>query len=311
MSMTPTRRAITGALALGAALLAGAAQAADTVRIAVGVDSGYVPFFVATQQGYFKDAGLDVQYLTFSQGGDALDGVIAGQADITAAAEPTTMIRIGRADVRPLFIISGSGTYIKLVARPEITDPTQIKKFGYVPGNVSEYAMGKTLEKYKIDPKSIELVRAGPPELPALLARGDIDAFFNIEPWPTLAVKQGAKVLLTSKDIGYSYTYWITASGAWLDGHKEQAQKVVQSLAKACDAINADPNVGANATQAQVKIPAAQTLQFLKEVECKARDFNDEDMKSFDQIADFLANTKVTPKKVDYAKALQRGFYKP
>ncbi|MFX5812994.1 ABC transporter substrate-binding protein, partial [Acinetobacter baumannii] len=88
--------------------------------------------------------------------------------------------------LRPLAVTYQSKTYVKLVARKAITSADKIKKFGIVAGSVSEYVTGLTLKTLNIDAAKVEMVRSGPPELPALLARGDIDAYFVWEPWPTL-----------------------------------------------------------------------------------------------------------------------------
>lgn len=175
---------------------------AETVTMAIGTDAAFASFYLAQERGIFKKHGLDVQFLKFSNGGEAVDAVIAGQANLAGAADQTTMIRMARgADLRPTTVYEESGSYLKLAVKAGITDPKQIKTYGIVKGSVSEYSTGLTLQKYGIDPASVKMLPAGPPELPALLARGDIDGFFVWEPWPGLAVKQGGKTLLTSGDV--------------------------------------------------------------------------------------------------------------
>ena len=110
------------------------------------------------------------------------------------AAEPTTLIRAARADIKVLGIYGQSASYIKMVVKAGITDAKQLKKLGIVPGSVSEFSTEQMLVKYGIDPKSVEMVKAGPPEFPALLARGDVDGYFLWEPWPTNGIKQGGKI---------------------------------------------------------------------------------------------------------------------
>jgi NitT/TauT family transport system substrate-binding protein len=299
----------------GAAIAAGIAWSsvagAETIAIGVGIDPGYTAFYTAKQEKLFEKGGLDVQLVKFAQGGDALDALVAKQVVVTAAAEPTTMIRMGRSDVVALGIVAESGRYLKLAARAGIDDPTKIKSFGTVPGGAMEYLTGITMKKYGIDPASVKQVRAGPPELPALLARGDIDGFWLFEPFPTMVVAQGGKVLATSGDVGYVYDFWVSSTETWAAGHHDEAEKILKALAAACDIVNADPQRGANATQAEVKIPVAQTLAFLKQVDCKMRDFQPDDFKSYDAIADFLSAAKITPARVDYRKAIKSGFYKP
>jgi NitT/TauT family transport system substrate-binding protein len=287
------------------------AAGAQTITIGVGIDPGYTAFYTAKQEKLFEKFGLDVKFLQFAQGGEALDALVAQQVAVTGAAEPTTMIRMGRSDVVALGSVAESGRYLKLVARAGITDASAIKTFGVVPGGAMEYLTGITMKKYGMDPASIKQVRAGPREMPALLARGDIDGFWLFEPFATMVAGQGGKILATSGDVGYVYNFWVSTTGSWLSGHQDEAGKILKALAAACDIINADPQRGADATQAEVKIPVAQTLAFLKQVDCKMRDFQPDDFKSYDAIAAFLSAAKITPALVDYRKAIKSGFYKP
>jgi NitT/TauT family transport system substrate-binding protein len=301
---------LTGA-AIAACLASLSAAGAETISIAVGIDPSYVAFYTARQEKLFEKAGLDVKLVQFAQGGEALDALVAQQVVVSAAAEPTTMIRMGRSDVVVLGTVVESGRYLKLAARAGIADPSGIKSFGVVPGGAMEYLTGITMKKYGLDPASVKQVRAGPPEMPALLARGDIDAFWLFEPFPTMVANQGGKLLATSGDVGYVYDFWVSTTESWVSGHQDEAGKILKALAAACDIINADPQRGADATQAEVRIPAAQTMAFLKQVDCKMRDFQPDDFKSYDAIAAFLSAARITPTLVDYRKAIKSGFYKP
>jgi NitT/TauT family transport system substrate-binding protein len=285
------------------------AEGSEPVKLAVGVDAAYVPMYLAKQRKLFEKHGANVEIVQFTQGGDSLDALVAGQVAVGSAAQPTTLIRAARADIKTFGIFGQSGTYIKLLVKPSITDPKQLKKIGIVPGSVSEYATEGLLTKYGIDPKSVELVKLGPPEAPALLARGDIDGYFLWEPWPTNGVKQGGKILLNSGDVGFVDNMWLSAEGKWLASHQAEAKAILAALAEACEIVRANPNDGAAAVQKEVKIPAATALEILKDRECVVRDFTPEDMASYDKIADFLVSHKITPVKLDISKVVQKGFY--
>lgn len=287
------------------------AQSKEPIKVAIGVDAAYVPIYLSKQNKLFEKHGVNVELVQFTQGGDALDAVAAGLMPMGGAAEPTTLIRAARADIKVLGIYGQSASYIKFVAKPGITDPKQAKKLGIVPGSVSEFSTEQMLIKYGIDPKSVELIKAGPPEFPALLARGDVDGYFLWEPWPTNGVKQGGKVLLTSGDVGYTYNMWLSANGEWLKTHQTEAKAIFAALAEACEIVRADPAKGAAAVQAEAKIPAATALETLKDVQCTVRDFTADDMATYDKIADFLAGKKITPGKVDLSKIIQKGFFVP
>lgn len=304
-------RRVAAWLVCSMAILASAAQAesSEPIKLAVGVDAAYAPMYLAKQRKLFEKHGVNVEVVQFTQGGDALDALVAGQVQVGGSAQPTTLIRAARADIKSFGIFGQSGTYIKLLVKPSITDPKQLKKIGIVPGSVSEYATEGLLTKYGIDPKSVELVKLGPPEAPALLARGDIDGYFLWEPWPTNGVKQGGKILLNSGDVGFVDNMWLSSEGKWLASHQAEAKAILAALAEACEIVRASPSDAAAAVQKEVKIPAATALEILKDRECVVRDFTPEDMASYDKIADFLVSHKITPVKLDVGKVIQQGFY--
>lgn len=308
-----TRLSLLGGLVAGALVLASAIGAvrAETIPIAIGNDAAFAPFFVAQNRGLFTKAGLDIKLTRYAQGGEALDAVVAGQAVLGGAADQTTIIRLARTDgLRPLFIYEESATYLKAVARPAVTGPGDVKKLGIVKGTVSEYSAAKMLETFKIPRESVQFVTSGAPEFPALLARGDIDAYFAWEPWPTIGVRSGGKILMTSGEAGYAYTMWLTASAAWLEKHEKDARAIMAVLAEANRQITADPAAAAEDVQAVTKLPAKDTLPLIRDLVFKVRDFSAEDRKSFGSIADFLVAQKVTPTKVDVDRYLQAGFFK-
>jgi NitT/TauT family transport system substrate-binding protein len=306
--------AAVAAVALAGLLTAHGASAQglskDPIRFSVGIDAAYSQVFMAQHEKLFQEAGINVEIAQYAQGGDGMDAMVAGQNQMAGSAEPTVLIRTLRTDLRVLAVMGQSGKYIKLTARPGIADIKQIKKFGIVPGSVSEFSTAKLIAKYGIDPKSVEMIKSGPPEFPALMARGDVDAYFLWEPWPANGIKLGGKVLTTSGEVGYAYNMWVVATGAWLDGHKAEATALLGALAKGCAIVNADPARAAAANQAVAKIPQQTTLDLLKEVECKVRDFAPSDIVVYKEIADFLVDRKITPTKADVDKVIQTGFYK-
>jgi NitT/TauT family transport system substrate-binding protein len=298
------------ALTLGLAVAASisGANAADLVRIGVGIDAAYAPFYIADHRGLFKNEGVDVTVSKFTIGSDGQDAMIAGQMNVSGAAEQASMIRMGRADVTPLVVIEESGTYLKLVAGSTFDDIKAIKTWGIVKGSSSEYLAFLALKKEGIDPAGVKMLSSAAPELPALLARGDIDGYFAWEPWPSIGIKNGAKKLATSKDVGYVYTLWITVMTPWLRDHESEAKAVIRAVAEACRQITADPKKAANDLQAETKLPAADTVGFLADTKWGVRNFAESDFKSFDQIADFVADRKMTKGRLDYKSRLPMNW---
>jgi len=306
-----SRRAfLAGSVAAAAARPSGLFAQNAPIKIGVGSDPVFAAFYLAAHEKMFAAENLDVVVQALADGGESLNSLVAQQVHLGAAAEPTHMVRFARAEMRPLAIVYQSGRYIKMVLAKDVESPEKVKKFGIVAGSVSEYSTLLLLKKLGIDPSAVQMVKSGPPELPALLARGDIDAYFAWEPWPTNGVRQGGRVVMTSKDVGYTDTIWLTPSAAWLEANADAAHTILKVLAKASDIVVKDPQRAAAAVQAVIKMPPSQTLTLLKDMDPVVRDFTDADYQSYDGIAAFLAERKITPGLVDYKRVLQRGFYK-
>jgi NitT/TauT family transport system substrate-binding protein len=279
------------------------------ISIAVGSDPVFTPFYVAAHEKLFAAQGVDVLVKTYTDGGSAMDALVAQQVNMACASEPTHLVRLARAELRPLAVVQESGRYVKLVARKGLR-VNQIKKFGFVPGSLSEYLTGLVIKKVGLDPATLQNVKSGPPELPALLARGDIDAYFCWEPWPSLGIRQGGEVLMTSEEVGYKTALWLTPVASWLDTNKAAAQSVLKALKQASELVQKDPQRAAVAVQAVTKIPTAQTLPLLKELDSVVRDFSDQDHRTTVAISEFLVQQKALSAPVDPTRFLQRGFFK-
>lgn len=279
------------------------------ITIAVGSDPVFTPYFVAAQEKLFAAQGLNVIVKPFTDGSTALDALISRQAQLACASEPTHLVRKARADLKALAVTQEGPTYVKLVGRKGITIE-QIKKIGVVPGSVSEYVTNLLIKKRGLDLNKLQVVKSGPPEMPALLARGDIDAFFVWEPWPTMGLRQGAEVLTTSDEVGYKSNLWLTTLGPWLDTNQAAAQSILQALKKGAEVARSDPKRAAAAIQAVIKMPPATSMPLLAELQQTVRDFSEGDARTVVGISDFLMQNKAIAAPVDPKSILQTGFFK-
>ncbi|BCJ64058.1 aliphatic sulfonate ABC transporter substrate-binding protein [Polymorphospora rubra] len=285
----------------------GDATTSVAVNFGVGVDPAYSPIYLADQDNLFEQAGLDVTVTQYQEGTGGLDAILAKQGQVTASTESSLLNRATRGDIKGLAVFSQSPSFIKLVARSGISDVAGIKKYGVVPGTVNEYATNKVLDSRGISRDSVEFVNASPAEMPALLQRGDVDGYIMWEPWPSRGVANGGTVLLTSGDIGYVYNLVIGVDGAWYEANKETAKKVVDTIAQACEQLTADPAKAGTVTETAIKVPAAEAQTLLEGVQCQVRDFTDDDIRRYDEIAQFQQDSGIVTQKADAATVMVRG----
>jgi NitT/TauT family transport system substrate-binding protein len=263
------------------------------VRIAVGVDAAFAPFYLAKQEGLFTKAGLDVE-LTQTEGGPApTNAVVAGVAQLAGNSDATIIpLLVKSPDLRAIAVFQESSKYLKVVWRKGITDVKQIKKMATAPGLLTLSAV-RYLQSKGIDRSSVTFVNAGPPEFPTLLGKGDVDAYVVFDPWITRGVEQCGTVKESIGDFGLKYVQWIDADQKWLAGHASLAAKILKVIAQACDIMTKEPQRAADATQKEVKIPAEQTLKVLPEITFAVRDITDADVTGSQGIVDFYTQEKL------------------
>lgn len=306
------KRILFGSMAfIFSSVLAVPAQSQEDIRIGIGIDAAYTAMYIAKQERLFEKHGVAVTLEQFAAGGLGVDAVVAGLNQMGSSSEPTTMIRMARADIRTVAVLNESRTYLKVVAREGIASPLELRKLGLLKGSVGEYVAQLMIQRFNLDPSTLELVQIEPPEAPALLVRGDIDGFLFWEPWPTYGQQQGGNVILTNGDVGYVDGIWLSVAGEWLEGNQAKVQSVLAALDEACQIANADPEKAVAAVVAEIKLDAALARNLIEQRECKVRDFTDADMAAYGQISQFLLDRNIIAEMIDLDVAVERGFFKP
>lgn len=283
----------------------------EVIRVSAGIDAAYSPMFVAAEQGLFEAEGVNVEVVQFAQGGEGVDALLAGEIQMAGSGDATNMSKSTRGPIAALAIFQESGEYVKLVVREGIAGAQAIARLGVVPGSISEYSASVLFDSERIDPASVEIIQAGPPELPALLEAGDIDGFILWEPWPTQAAEFGATALSGTGDFGYSYQQWLVANPEWLDTHQAEAQAVVRAIAQACELIESDVQTAIESTLARTDIPEETVQLAVDQIDFAVRDFSNQDLVNYEGIRDFQVEREIVETPADLDTLLLRGFYTP
>lgn len=279
------------------------------IRIGVGIDASYAPFYLADKQGLFTAAGLKVKLVQFGGGGLAVEALNAGQLQVVGASDTTTVSQLqANPNLRALFSYQTSGKYIKVVLRNGVSSPKEIKNFGIVPG-LSQLLAVNYLQSQSIDTAGVKMVTATPTDMPTLMKRGDIDAFVLWEPWPTQAVTQAVgKVITTTGEYGWNYAQWFVTSKTWLTGNEATAAKIATVLESATQKVESDPAAAATATKESVKLPEAQTLTAVDEIDFAVKDLTPADITADDRVADFFVQSGTLKSKPDLSTVMLTGW---
>jgi NitT/TauT family transport system substrate-binding protein len=282
----------------------------ELIRIGLGVDSSYAPFFLADAEGMFADAGLNVELLQFAVGGEGVDALSQDEVHLVGVSEVTAIGRLQQnADLRALLVYEQSGEYLKVVLREGIENVSDIRKMGVVPG-LSELSTLKLLESENIDPATVELVTLGPPEAGPLLDQGDIDAFVMWEPWPTKAEELGARVAMTTGDYGWEYVHWLLGNQSFIEDNEDTLQTLADVLAEAAERTESEPDVAAEATEAATSVPTADTLTAIEEIDFEVRSITADDLPGLESVARYYVDTNKAETLPDVESAVLLDWYR-
>jgi ABC-type nitrate/sulfonate/bicarbonate transport system substrate-binding protein len=180
------------------------AQNPTTVHIGVPTNSAtWFPLYVAWKKGMFREQGIDLVPVTM-QARTALAALASKQIGfITQIGSPMTAITRGLS-ARLIMTLCDKSHHV-LVAKPEITTPTQLR--GRVvaisqPGGTVHRELLAILEKYKVDPNAVKIISLGStPNGITALKSGTADAAILLIPHDLYLEKDGFKGLVYLKDV--------------------------------------------------------------------------------------------------------------
>ena len=254
LALMPQAPAILSAMILSAVaigLLAGSgeiANAADKVRIAVGVDPSYTTWWVAKDRKFFEKYNIDAELTQYSGGPDLADATMAGEMDFGSSGTATWMPRFVRSNA--LLIVGTTATStdnFKMAALKSIKSLADLKgkRVGTVTGSTTDYLWALVARKLSVPESGLDEVAVTPPELPAALDRNDIQAFFSWEPWPTKAMEisgpDKVHILASSGDVGYFQSFVIVGNKKFIAANPDATARVLAALRDASDYLKQDP----------------------------------------------------------------------
>jgi NitT/TauT family transport system substrate-binding protein len=192
--------------AFGAVVFLGflTAAQAESLKIAYSDWPGWVAWEIAIQKGWFKEAGVDVQFMWYDYA-PSMDAYSTGKADACCMTNGDALVTgsSGKPSVGILVNDFSSGNDM-IVAKPGIDSVKQLagKKVGVEIGLVDHLLLERALETNGLKDTDLTLVNTPTNETPQVLAAGAVDAIAAWQPNSGQALKtvQGSKPIYTSSE---------------------------------------------------------------------------------------------------------------
>ncbi len=181
------------------------ALAKAPLRVAYSDWPGWTAFEVGIQKGWFKEAGIDVEFSWFDYL-PSLDAFSSGKVDAVMVTNGDALVTGANGGKSKMILLTDySNGNDKVIARPGINAFKDLKgkKVGLELTLVEHLLFLKACEKNAIKPTDVKLVNFATNETPQALASGQVAAVAAWYPVSGQALRAvpGAKPLFTSADV--------------------------------------------------------------------------------------------------------------
>lgn len=243
---------------------------AETLKIAYSDWPGWIAWEIGVQKGWFKEAGVDVDFQWFDYV-PSMDAYVAGKVDAVCMTNGDALVTgaTGKPSVGIVLNDFSNGNDM-IVAAPGIESLKDLKgkKIGLEEGFVEHLLLLTGLEKNGMKAEDVTIVNTPTNETPQVFSTKAVDAIAAWQPnsGQALKVLPGSKPIFTSADapgIIYDLLY---VSPESLEKNKDDWAKVVGVWYKIADYINNEENLDdvLKILSNRVKISPEEYEPFLK-----------------------------------------------
>jgi NitT/TauT family transport system substrate-binding protein len=197
------------AVAVLAASLASWSQAAvlgsgtqSPIRVGVSDWTGWVAWYVARDQGYFRKSGANVELVWFANYTDSIAALSSGQLDANSQTWSDTLGPIAKGvPIKAVLVNDNSAGNDALMVAPKIQAFTDLRgrKIALEQYSISHFVLYTALERNGLSPHDVDIVNLSAGDAAAAFMSGRVDAAVVWNPWISQIQKSGTgRPLFTS-----------------------------------------------------------------------------------------------------------------
>jgi len=316
--------------ALAAVAVFGAACGGDDddsgepIRLGFSAWPGWFPWQVAEEQGFFDDAGVEVELVWFDGYLDSINALAAGQLDANSQTLNDTIGSVAAGSDQVIVLTNDNSTgNDQIIVASGINSVKDLKgkKIGLEAGVVDHYLLLLGLAKAGLAFSDVEIVNLETGAAAAAFASGQLDAVAVFAPFTTTALERsGSKTLFSSKDFPGAIPDHLAISRTLLEDRPEDVQKLIDAWYKtlAYIAENREEAIKimaerAGVSEAEYASYEAGTTLFSADDNVKAFEPGD-DLTSLEfaakDISKFMLDAKLIDNEVDLSKLFDSSFIK-
>jgi len=312
------RRALAAAGAtLGALAFPRLARAQPGPKIRVGywpIAAG-LPFYVAVEKGFFKEAGVEVEPIKFAGAQQVMEAMLSGRADGSANGTGSANLAIGEIASPGLFKIIVSNPSNAKNVLDEFLVPKESavkaiselkgKKVGSGPG-IQNVTLCKTvLERSGVTDATVIELPIG--QHVASIAAGQIDAVYTLEPTGTVGRLNGVTRVLEAGVIakyilGNPMAPWFGGSASvtneFIGKAPEVTKKYIAAYARGVEFVRKQPADARQYLKGYTAIEGQLTAEVPLAAYTLYNEFTKADVEMFQKFFDLFTDKKIFEKRV-------------
>jgi sulfonate transport system substrate-binding protein len=212
----------------------------ESITVAYSPFESITLFWVAENQNFFIQNGLNVISLKYDTGAGALNGILNGEADIAVGANefPLTLRALDNEKIRTIGSISKS-EFIYIVGRADhgIENVSDLngKRIGTTFGTIAHFYLGRFLDLNGINIQDVTIIDLKTPiEWVSAVVNGSVDAVATAQPYANSAKDSlGANAVVWSIQSGQPMYTQAISTEEWITEHPELCSRFLESLHQA------------------------------------------------------------------------------
>ena len=217
------------------------------------VTIGYMPsdhnaaLFVADSQGKFQENGIKTKLVQFYSEGDLMAAMASGDVDIGFVGIESVLSSIENG--APVKVISAAQTEGSAVVVAKDVGVNSVKDLAgkriATPGesSIQHMLLSHCLKKNGSSINDLNVTVMKIPSMNDALRTGKIEGMITCEPYVSIAMRNGAKVLVDSHDILPDHPCCVVAaSDKFINEHPNETAKILEIHRNATDFINNNTN---------------------------------------------------------------------
>jgi NitT/TauT family transport system substrate-binding protein len=215
------------------------------IRIGVSEYPGWMPWYIAQGEDYFKKNGVDVELVWFPVYSDSIQAFNSGNLDMLSVALSDTIAPyLKGTDFKIVLSNDNSAGADALAAKPEYSNIKDLKGKTVATeyGTIEHFFLLKALEKEGMKENDINLVNMSVDDAGTALISGSVDAAALWEPALGLTTARGNKVLYSSEETPGLIPNLLIAKGDMIKNNPEQVEGVVNSFFDAMEFYSKNPD---------------------------------------------------------------------